>query len=58
MGRRCAKVKILIELQMRGDLGLGLLDQAVILSADLRGEEDLGAMTDQELMDLLDKATP
>ena len=28
------------------------------LSADLRGDEDLATMTDQELMDLLDKATP
>ena len=27
-------------------------------SVDLRGAEDLDAMTDQELMDLLDKATP
>ncbi len=29
-----------------------------MLSADRRGDEDLDAMTDQELMDLLDKATP
>ncbi len=29
-----------------------------ILSADRRGDEHLDAMTDQELMDLLDKATP
>ena len=29
-----------------------------MLSVDLRGDEDLDAMTDQELMDLLDKATP
>ena len=29
-----------------------------MLSVDLRGDEDLDSMTDQELMDLLDKATP
>ena len=28
------------------------------LGADLRRDEDLESMTDQELMDLLDKATP